>query len=209
MYVACSRMIAVIMAVTWLTLWADAQHRSSSQETATFAAPDGAFRFEYPSNFQVCTNVNLEPCHYAAFMPVCSEDALVCILYPRQEFKDTNFGAAGFEVVEVLQHGTTPDECVTPHTGHQFLLSAEHPTELIGGVSFVHGTRDGAAMGHTNDTEVYRAFHKGRCFQLSVSETETTPDTSSGPPMKTLTPAQERKIEQVMSHILHSFRFAN
>jgi hypothetical protein len=140
-------------------------------------------------------------------MPVCSRDALVCILYPRQEFEDTNF-RAGFEVVEILQHGTTSDECVTPHTGHQFLLSAEHPTELIGGVSFIHGTQDGSAMGHTNDTEVYRAFHKSRCFQLSVSETWTTHD-SSGPPMKTLTPAQERKIEQTMSHILHSFRFAN
>jgi len=141
-------------------------------------------------------------------MPVCSKDALVCVLYPLQEFKGTNFGAAGFEVAEILQHGTTPDECVTPHTGHQFLLSAEHPTELIGGISFIHGNVDGAAMGNTNDTEVYRAFHKGRCFQLSVSETETTPDTS-GPPMKTLTPAQERKIDQTMSEILHSFRFAN
>ncbi len=209
MHAACSRLIVVILAVTWLTLWADAQHGSSSQEAVTFTAPDETFHFVYPSNFQVCTKVSLEPCHFAAFMPVCSEDALVCVLYPRQEFKDTNFGAAGFEVVEILQHGTIADECVTPHTGHQFLLSAEHPTELIGGVSFIHGTRDGAAMGHTNHTEVYRAFHQGRCFQLSVSKTETTSDTSSEPPMKSLTPAQEGKIEETMSHILYSFRFAN
>ena len=125
-------------------------------------------------------------------MPVCGEDALVCVLYPEQEFKGTNFGAASFQVREILEGGIPPnsaDWCVTPETQDNpgFMISAGHPTAVIGGISFIHGSTDGAAMGHSNETQVYRAFHKGCCFELSVSETETSPDMSE-PRMKTLTP---------------------
>ncbi len=184
----------------------------AARKTSTFTSRDGVFRFVYPSDFQVCTKGKLEPCSYT-YMPVCVEDALVCVLYPEQKFKGTNFGAASFQVREILKGSIPPnsaDYCVTPETQDHpgFMISAEHPTAVIGGISFIHGNSDGAAMGHSNETQVYRAFHKGRCFELSVSETETDPDMSE-PRMKTLTPAQNKDIEQTMSKVLHSFRFTN
>jgi hypothetical protein len=111
----------------------------------------------------------------------------------------------------------TADVCVTPYPRKDgdrvsdwpgFLISAEHPVELIGGVQFLHGVGGGAATSHSLSIDLYRVFHKQRCFELSVSQTETEPHVSD-PPMKTLTPAQGKRLDQAMSLILHSFRFSD
>ena len=57
-----------------------------ARETSTFTSPDGAFRFDYPSDFRLCTNGNLEPCNYT-FMLICEKDAPVCVVYPPEAFK--------------------------------------------------------------------------------------------------------------------------
>ena len=182
-----------------------------------FTAPDGSFRFVYPSDFQVCTRDKTEPCTHS-FIPACEEDPVVCVDYPAKEFKDTNFEAAAFQIREIFhEEQMTPDVCVTPYphkevTGPSswpdFLVSAEHPIEMIGGVQFLHGVSGGAATGHSISTDLYRAFHKGRCFELGVNQSATNPNMSD-PPMKTITPAQQKKLQDTMSYILHSFRFSN
>jgi hypothetical protein len=78
---------------------------------------------------------------------------------------------------------------------------------MIGDVQFINGIEDGVATGKSIGIDVYRAFHKDRCFELSVSEAETNPDVSD-PPLKTVIPAQDKKLHQSMSEILHSFRFS-
>jgi hypothetical protein len=45
-------------------------------------------------------------------------------------------------------------------------------------------------------------------IELSVSDTGTNPNISD-PPLKTLTSAQQQKLGQTMSDILHRFRFIN
>jgi len=111
----------------------------------------------------------------------------------------------------------TPDICVSPYpvldsTGPErypdFLVSAEHPVEMIGGVQFLHGVTGDAATGHSLGVHLYRAYHKQRCFELRVSTSATDPSVSD-PPMKTPTPAQQKQMDQRMSQILHSFRFPN
>jgi len=137
--------------------------------------------------------------------------------YPAEGFKDTSFGAASFQVREILAEGEmmTADVCVTPYPRKdgdnvepwpEFLISAKHPVELIGAVKFVHGVNGGAATGHWSGIDLYRAFHKQRCFELRVSETGTNPNISD-PPSKTLTPTQRQKFGRTMSDMLHSFRF--
>jgi len=111
----------------------------------------------------------------------------------------------------------TPDVCVTPYPRKndggtvpewpEFLVSAKHPVEMIGGVQFLHGVSEGAAMSHSIGIDLYRAFHKQRCFELSVSQTETNPN-AFDPAKKTLTTSQQKKLDQSMSQILHSFRFS-
>jgi hypothetical protein len=190
----------------------------TAQKTSTFTSSDNAFRFVYPIDFQICTRGKVEPCS-ESYIPVCDKDSLVCVVYPAKQFEDTNFGGASFQVTEIFtqQEMMTADVCATPYPPKQgdtvsswpgFLISAEHPVEVIGGVQFLHGVSGGAAMSHSISIDLYRAFHKQRCFELSVSQTGTEPNVSD-PPMKTLTPAQQRRLDQSMSQILHSFRFSD
>jgi hypothetical protein len=188
----------------------------TAQKTNTFTNSDGAFRFVYPADFQVCTRAKIDPCNQS-FIPVCEPDSFVCVVYPAELIKNTNFGAASFQVREILtEHEMmTADICVTPYPqkiGDRvsdwpgFLISAEHPVELIGAVQFVHGVSGGAAMSRSLSVDLYRAFHKQRCFELSVSQAFTDPS-ASDPPMKTLTPSQGKRLDEAMSLILHSFLF--
>jgi len=187
-----------------------------ARQTKVFTAFDGAFQFSHPGNFQVCTKGKIEPC-IQSFIPVCEPDALVCVAYPAKEFEGTNFGAASFQVREIHtdREAMTPDVCVTPfpqevppgvQSWPEFMISAEHPGEVVGGVLFVHGISGDAATSHSKSVDLYRAFHKQKCFELSVSETETSPAVTD-PPMKTLTPAQSKALETSVSQMLHSFRF--
>ena len=207
-----SRKRAVLLAATLLALGADAQQQR--HQSKIFTAPDGAFLFSYPANFQICTKGKTQSCDSSSYIPVCDDNPIACVVYPSELFKGTNFESAGFQVREILnKYGSPPssaDHCVTPNDYEQpedFLLSAEHPTEVIGGVTFVHGISGGAACGHSSSRELYRTFHKGRCFELSTNTSATSPNISD-PPMKTLTSAQQKRLEDTMSDILHSFRFA-
>jgi hypothetical protein len=190
----------------------------TAQKTRTFTSPDGAFRFVYAPDFQLCLRSKIDPCSQSV-IPVCEPDALVCVTYPEEGFKDTSFGAASFQVREILAEGEmmTADVCVTPYPRKdgdtvepwpEFLISAEHPVEMIGAIKFVHGVSGGAATGHWSSVDLYRAFHKQRCFELRVSETGTNPNISD-PPLNTLARAERQKLDRTMSDVLHSFRFIN
>lgn len=209
------QIIKAVAFIALLALPANAQQSPLSQ-SKIFRAPDGSFQFSYPSYFQVCKQDEVEQCTQS-YIPVCEQEAVICVVYPAKRFEGTNFGAASFQVKEIHieGEGMTANVCVTPYpkedaTGVQswpeFLISARHPGEMIGGVLFVHGISGGAAMSHWLSVDLYRALHRQRCFQLSVSETDTNPAISD-PPVKTLTPAQSKELETSMSQILHSFRF--
>lgn len=188
----------------------------TSKKTSIFTSSNGDFRFAYPSDFQVCVRGKTDPCRQS-IIPVCQPDALVCVIYPEAEFKDTSFGTAAFEVREVSsqQEMMTADVCVTPFPRKdsgivsnwpEFLISAAHPVEIIGDIEFVHGSDAGVAAGHSSSVDLYRTFRNQRCFELRVTEAETDPNVAE-PPLKTLTLAQWKKFDRTMSDILHSFRF--
>src|SRR6202011_2137412 len=135
----------------------------NAQKTSTFTNSDGAFHFVYPTDFQVCTRSKVEPCNQS-YIPVCEPDAFVCVVYPAKPFKDTSFGAASFQVREILaEHEMmTADICVTPYphkdgdsvSDWPVLISAEHPVELMGGVQFLHGASGGGLLGRAVLREV-------------------------------------------------------
>jgi len=109
----------------------------------------------------------------------------------------------------------TPDVCVTPYPQKssigvsewpEFLVSAEHSAEPINGVQFLHGVSGEGGLSHGLSTDLYRAFHKGRCFELAIKQSGTEPHVTD-PPIKTLTAAQQNQLTPTMSKVLHSFRF--
>jgi hypothetical protein len=196
-------------------------HPTYSQQHApahltVFTNPDGAFRFSYPSDFSICTAGKTEPCAQEG-LSACMDDAIVCVVYPPEKFLNTDFEAASFEVREIRtkQEMMTPDVCVTPPQRGDpdfrfywppFLISAEQPTKVIGGVLFVHGSTGEVAMSHSSTVDIYRAFHGGRCFELSVDQSGINTE-GSDPPIKQLTIAQLNEIGDAFDQILNSFRF--
>ncbi len=96
--------------------------------------------------------------YYPVLYPPCDEDAIVCVVYPKKQFEGTTFESAAFQVREIHRplEEMTPDVCVTPSTTtndeerFSFLISAQHPEGMIGGVLFVHGEAGGVAAGHGN-----------------------------------------------------------
>ena len=111
-----NRRVITVIAAVMFALTTNAQQRSSAEQTKTFTAADGAFQFSYPSDFQVCPGGKIESC-IQSFIPVCEQDALVCVLYPAKQFEGTNFEAASFQVREIHtdRQAMTPDVCVTPY----------------------------------------------------------------------------------------------
>jgi hypothetical protein len=164
------RILIVLTTITLLVQIANSQQRAPIDQNSTFTASDGAFRFSYPSDFQICKAGKLAPC-LQSFIPVCEDDALVCVLYPAKRFEGTNIEAFSFQVREIHREDTmmTPDICVTPYpvtdsTYPEFVISAEHPVEMIGGFQFLHGVTGDAATSHSLGVDLYRRFHKQRCF---------------------------------------------
>jgi hypothetical protein len=76
---------------------------------------------------------------------------------------------------------------------------------VIGGVSFIHGTNDGVATGHAIKHDLYRAFHKQRCFELSVSETWTDPNNFDPPRKNTYSDSTETVGRNDVGHPLQLF----
>lgn len=213
----CLRTLAVLSSIVLVTLAANGQGRASIPQTTTFTPPDSAFRFSYPSGFQICTAGKFEPCLQSSMLPVCEVDAIVCVLYPEKRFEDTNINGVSFQVREIHRDSMmTPDICATPYpivgpTGPwqypEFYISSEHPLERIGGVRFLHGRTVDGAMSHSLGIDLYRGFHKQRCFELRISTSATSPAVTD-PPMRTLSPARGKELDKAMSEILHSFRFS-
>jgi hypothetical protein len=202
------RTIVLLVAAGVLALPTHSQRRSS----AVFTSGDGAFQISYPSDFQVCTAGKMDPCRIQSYIPPCDEDAIVCFVYPKKQFEGTLFESAAFQVREI--HGPleemTPDVCVTPFAeadnSLSFLISAQHPEEMIGKDLFVHGETGGAAAGHSMSVDLYRNFHRPNCYELTLRQSRGSLG-DYDPPRKTLTPIQQKNVDESLSQILHSFRF--
>lgn len=66
------RVIAALrLAAAFLPILASGQ---TASKTSTFASADGAFRFVYPRDFQVCTRGKIDACNQT-YIPVCKPDA--------------------------------------------------------------------------------------------------------------------------------------
>lgn len=220
MIVRTSRMTAMLAIAAALVLTSNSQRRWSPAPSKAFTSPDNTFRFSYPADFHLCTARKMDPCILRSFVPPCDDDAIVCVVYPKEPLQGTNFGSAAFQVREIHIRGEnmTPDVCVTPYPetddagnvspSPEFLISAVHPEEIIGGVPFVHGIRSDAAMGHSSSVDLYRAFHRQKCYELRLTQSQSNA-ANYDPPIPTVTPAQQKEVSESLSRALHSFRFLN
>jgi hypothetical protein len=83
----------------------------------TFLSPDGAFQLKYSDSLIRCKpdgplKDSSAELSCTANFPLCDDDAIVCLAYPRDEYRGYNFSGASFSLT-VLEDATTELKCLT------------------------------------------------------------------------------------------------
>ncbi len=181
--------------------------------TRVFTDPDGAFSFRYPDRLIRCKkspqgDYVWDPAgNCSAYAPTCDDLAgngqtsIACFAYPRNKFTDTPaFEAATFSV-EVVHGCTTAKSCLTGPAE-----ADKHGTTRIDGVPFaVFGIGDGG-MNQEVDGDLYRTFHKGKCYQLGIN-LGTADAGTFDPPARAFTDADRHEVTGTLEQARQSFRF--
>lgn len=177
--------------------------------------------FVYPLNFKLYLGDDaVEAGRLAAWAPLCgaavaSSGVAACVTYQSAMYEDTNFRGASFQIRNV-ERAHSAVECSIPEKypggGSDFYPDLKHPTKAINAIEFVHGSRGGSNMGHRADTEMYRAFRKDTCgevsFTINTDILEDEPDvTDDRAPEKPFTKADDQQVRNDLEKILSSFRF--
>jgi hypothetical protein len=182
------------------------QQSSQTSGQRAFISPDAASQFTYPSSYSLYTGNEADHLNY---MPVC-QSAVACVLYPKEKFAETNFEAASFQEREI-DNATTEKTCLTSpmraENVPEFDIPANDPRRVINGVSFLHGRSFEGGLGHSMGTDLYRAFHKGRCYELSINVATVSIGSFDPGAMKEFTREDLQGVRNELTTILDSFRF--
>jgi len=145
----------------------------------------------------------------AAYHPVCDgetgEDntAFACIAYPRNRFTNTSaFEAATFSV-EIVNQIVTAQACLAGPADEIF---SARPPVRIHGVPFSVFEFGEGAMNQSVSGEVYRTFHRGKCYQLGINVAMANPGVFD-PPARELTKRDWREVKGQLEQARDSFRF--
>lgn len=166
--------------------------------TRTFTSPSGDFRFTYPTSYSIYRNA--EAFRPSSYISVCGQDrsadllVVACLSYPLREYQGTNFGAAALQASQVANRDE--ESCAVPKDD-EFTIPNRDPVRVINAVRFVHGVTGSAAMSHYVETNLYRAFHHGKCYELAISITQTDPALQHG---------RREFTEKELQHVLRGFQ---
>ena len=190
----------------------------SSQTTEqTFMSPDGTFRFQYYRSLIPCTKHKgpadafegwfpADSC--SAFIPVCEDPsvAIACFAYPKSAFQDyPTFEAAAFSVAEVKK-ADTEKSCLDGSPDWENVVRRRANKKNMNGITFKWFEIGDAATGHSHNMEVYRNFHNGQCYQLSISISSHS-GAAYDPPVKDISAKMRAGVIGRLRHCINTFRF--
>lgn len=150
------------------------QNPANTKPEHSFISRDGRFAFKYPNSLVRCERdpkqsdqwIPARSCE--AYTPVCADAAftkdatIVCIAYPAENLKGTNFEAAAFSVNQL--DALTADECLHVTKPHP----ATSHKEEVNGVTFDVFDAGGVAAGNLLAADAYRSFHQDTCYELDL-----------------------------------------
>jgi hypothetical protein len=200
----------ILTSLVILTAQQDSAHKARING---FTSTGGALHFEYPASLVRCGRSLNQPDLWEpeesceAFTPVCSDfsgqsdGTVVCIAYPAERMKGTNFQAAAFSVSE-LNPTTTQAECLKvkeppPHVGTA-------RKETVNGVTFTVVETDGVATGNLSEGYVYRTFHRDKCYELNIRIAFSNP---AYPDPGTMKNFDLKLVHQRLRQVLDTFKF--
>src|ERR1700743_2551858 len=82
----------------------------------------------------------------------------------------------------------------------------EGQNTTIGGGTFRHFRVSDAAMSHYENSDIYRSFHGGKCYELVIQEMTTSADVYDAGTQK-FSKEDEAEVKGKLMQALQSFRF--
>lgn len=157
---------------------------------------DGASQFTYPAEYEIGTN--------DSGGGLCSfESEIACVVFPAGRFRGTTFAGASFDESQI-QEAKTKAQCLE---FSDFYVAGKDPLKNINHVTFVHRTAASAAMGTVTEIDAYRAFHEGKCYELSINIAATHIQSYDPGAIQEFTEADEAQVRKELTAILESFEF--
>jgi hypothetical protein len=203
-----------------ITAWAQGSQipaeKQPSGELKTFIDPDRTFQFNYSNALILCEQkpngseagfywAPAESC--MAYHPVCDGltperyKALACLGFLRDEYTRTPaFEAATFSV-EIVQEAATAKSCLAKPEYDTFTV--REPIR-IGGISFTVFDFAEAEMSQNVSGTLYRAFHRGKCYQFGIDVAQSG---ANDPPFSVMTKQESDRVNHVLEQARDSFRF--
>ncbi len=199
-------------------LWAQETHTIRSQiALRTFTSPDGAFQFQYPELLTPCEQRKQQSGdgYYwvqdscGGYGGVCDDgadsnhDTLVCFAYPRNRYTNTPaFQAAASAVGVIGVHEEKKCLAVSPNWNVDRIAKPA----MIGSVLFNVYSTSSAGMSQGIDATIYRAFHAGKCYQLSIAMAQANAK-AFDPPVRELSKQDTKEVMRSLEQARDSFRF--
>ena len=185
-----------------------------------FTAPNGVFQFKHSDSLIPCERQKQgaeddffwTPDSCAAYIPICDDQGsqgnvtIACFAYLRDEFEEKPaFGGAAFSVEKVTKVANEKD-CLSESPGWVVDEKDSGGTIMINGVRFKVLETDGVAKSHSMDGRLYRTFHAGQCYQLSIRWMMTNQGVFD-PEVKKFTPSDWNRVNHSVEQARDSFRF--
>jgi hypothetical protein len=190
---------------------------TAQSSVQTFTNPDGRFHFQYPRLLVLCTkqvndadsSVSWAPKESCiSYSPVCDDPGatIVCLAYPKSAFKNyPTFEAATFSVAELRAVGTEKS-CLDGSQDWANIMREKAKPVTINGIVFESFKLSEGGMGHGLSIEVYRNFHQGQCYQLSISVASHSAAVYD-PPVKDVPSNMWDEVDAQLRLCLNSFQF--
>jgi hypothetical protein len=164
-----------------------------------YVSPDGSFQFTVPAGFRFYNSFDSS---FGSYIPICEKDSSVCVMFPAERYKGTNFSQASFQVKSV--NAETLGSCTNP--GPDVWSNGKEHTRLIDGLRYTHGWVGAAAMSNDIERNIYRAFKNGACFELSINVTFTNFHVYEPGTIKEFTKGDYERVVQDLMRVLDSFK---
>jgi len=127
----------------------------------------------------------------------------VCFGYPKDKYKDKpTFNGASFFVA--TDPSVKDAAGCTAGSANWGEIKGENTT--IGGGTFRHFRVSDAAMSHYSNSDIYRGFRGGKCYELVIQEMTTNPDVYDAGTQK-FSKEDEAEVKGKLMQALQSFRF--
>ena len=176
-----------------------------------FTSPDGEFQFRYSDFLVQCIEDKTQAGWWIpddsceAYFPMCNYqvseggNTLVCFAFRRSKFKDFPTFEAGTFSVARIKDVTTQKDCLSLPAGWAALQYEAVPMKTLNGAKFEGFDVNDAGMSQGVAGRIYRNFHEGNCYELSVRIATVSIGASD--------PAKINAVRGRLEQSLDSFRF--